>query len=105
MTEFETTDMFEAENCKLTSAPKLLLSLKKPRGNSSGGPAAKRPQKALQPSNRRFSESDYSDMAIPFVPSNTKNGRIINFVAWRDACNKENPDNGCFILLVAALRL
>ena len=57
--------------------------------------AAKRPRKALQPSNGRFSESDYSDMA---VPSNTKNNNDWvhnNFMAWWDARNKENPDNPC----------
>ena len=93
MTEF-TTDMFEAENCKPTSAPKLSLSLKKSCGNF----AAKRPRKALQPSNGRFSESDYSDMAVLFVPSNTKKNNEWahnNFVAWRDARNKENPENPC----------
>ena len=93
MNEFETTDMFDAENCKPTSAPKLSLSLKKPRGNSSGGPAAKRPRKALQPSNGQFSESDYSDMAVLFVPYTKNNNDWVhnNFVAWRDARSTVEP--------------
>ena len=87
MSEFETADMF-VENCEPTTARKsLTLSLKKRRGKSSvvpsafppdvpsGGPLAKRPRKALEPSNGRFSASselDYGDMCVPFVPSNTK---------------------------------
>ena len=104
ISEFETADMFEVEKCKPTRVHKS-LSLKKCRGNSSvipsGGPAAKRPRKALKPSNGQvsaISDFDYGDISVPFVPSNTKKNNdwtYNNFLAWRDACSKENPDNLC----------
>ena len=101
MSEFETADMFEVENCKPTRAHKS-LSLKKRRGNSSivpsGGPAAKCPRKALKPSNGQvstISDFDYGDISVPFVPSNTNYWTYNNFLAWRDARSKENPDNLC----------
>ena len=64
---------FKLRTClRLKTASRLVLlnyccSLKKLRGNSSSGPAAKRPRKALQPSNGRFSESDYSSDVSDFL--------------------------------------
>ena len=82
----------------------LSLSLKKSRARSSGdaaAPSAKRPRQALQPTNDRFNavfESKCSEMAVPFVPSNTKkydDWAYNNFIAWCDAHNHEHPENPC----------
>ena len=106
--DFDTTFEMENSEPERTKACKgktrLTLSLKKSRARSSGDaatPSAKRPRQALQPTNGRFnavSESEYSEMAVPFVPSNTKKNddwAYNNFVAWRDARNREHPENPC----------
>ena len=109
--DFDTT--FEMENSQVSEPERtkackgktwLSLSLKKSHVRSSGDaatPSAKRPRQALQPTNGRFnavSVSEYSEMAVPFIPSNTiknDNWAYNNFIAWHDARNREHSENPC----------
>ena len=98
MSEFVTADAFD-ENVEPTKRKSRRLSLTLKRKTvSTASSCAKKPRKALRPRNETISEADYSDMAVPFVPSSTKKNNqwaYNNFITWRDERNARNPDNRC----------